>query len=114
MGIETATPIQEQAIPAILSGKDVLACAQTGTGKTAAFLLPILHRLTEHPHDYIDTLILEPTRELVVQVDQQLEGFSYFTGVSAIPVYGGRDGLWNRKDARSNKVQPSLWLPPDA
>lgn len=103
MGIETATPIQEQAIPAILSGKDVLACAQTGTGKTAAFLLPILHRLTEQPHDYIDTLILEPTRELVVQVDQQLEGFSYFTGVSAIPVYGGRDGQSMEQERRALK-----------
>ncbi|NUO01039.1 MAG: DEAD/DEAH box helicase [Saprospiraceae bacterium] len=103
MGIETATPIQEQAIPAILSGKDVLACAQTGTGKTAAFLLPILHNLTERPTDHIDTLILEPTRELVVQVDQQLEGFSYFTGVSAIPVYGGRDGQSMEQERRALK-----------
>ena len=92
MGFENATPIQEQAIPKIMNGQDILACAQTGTGKTAAFLLPILHTLTESPSDYIDTLILEPTRELVMQVDQQLQGFSYFTSVSAIAVYGGRDG----------------------
>ena len=72
MGFETATPVQEQAIPFILDKKDVLACAQTGTGKTAAFLLPVLNRLTEEPHEGIDTLILEPTRELAVQVDQQL------------------------------------------
>jgi superfamily II DNA/RNA helicase len=92
MGFENATPVQEKAIPAILQGEDLLACAQTGTGKTAAFLLPILHRIHENPNDGIDTIILEPTRELAVQVDQQLEGFSYFTGVSSIAIYGGRDG----------------------
>lgn len=92
MGFETATPIQEKAIPVILQKKDILACAQTGTGKTAAFLLPVLNELSVNPPAGIDTLILEPTRELVMQVDQQLEGFSYFTPVSAIPVYGGRDG----------------------
>lgn len=108
MGIETATPIQEQAIPAILSGKDVLACAQTGTGKTAAFLLPILHQLASSQQDHIDTLILEPTRELVVQVDQQLEGFSYFTGVSAIPVYGGRDGQSMEQERKALKQGASI------
>lgn len=92
MGFETATPIQEKAIPVILQKKDILACAQTGTGKTAAFLLPVLNELSTNPPEGIDTLILEPTRELVMQVDQQLEGFSYFTPVSAIAVYGGRDG----------------------
>jgi len=92
MGFETATPIQEQAIPEILNGEDVLAVAQTGTGKTAAFLLPIINRITEEPIDGIDTIILEPTRELAIQVDRQLEGFSYFTPVSSIPIYGGRDG----------------------
>ncbi|MCB0639550.1 MAG: DEAD/DEAH box helicase [Lewinella sp.] len=92
MGFEEATPIQVQAIPAIMEGKDVLGCAQTGTGKTAAFLLPILNRYTEEPHDGVDTLIIGPTRELVQQVDRQLEGFSYFTPVSSIPIYGGRGG----------------------
>lgn len=92
MGFETATPIQEQAIPEIMNGEDVLAVAQTGTGKTAAFLLPIINRITEEPIDGIDTIILEPTRELAIQVDRQLEGFSYFTPVSSIPIYGGRDG----------------------
>jgi ATP-dependent RNA helicase RhlE len=92
MRFENATPIQEQAIPAILEGRDVLACAQTGTGKTAAFLLPVLHRITEEPPVGIDTLIIVPTRELAMQIDQQLEGFSYFTPVSAVAIYGGRDG----------------------
>lgn len=92
MGFVDATPIQEQAIPAIMQGKDLLGCAQTGTGKTAAFLLPILNRYTTEPHKGTDTLIIGPTRELVQQVDRQLEGFSYFTPVSSIPIYGGRDG----------------------
>lgn len=92
MRFENATPIQDQAIPAIMEGRDVLACAQTGTGKTAAFLLPVLHRITEEPHSGIDTLIIVPTRELAMQIDQQLEGFSYFTQISAVAIYGGRDG----------------------
>ncbi len=92
MGFETATPIQEKAIPAILEGKDLIACAQTGTGKTAAFLLPTLHNITESSKEHIDTLVLVPTRELAVQIDQQLEGFAYFTPVTSLPIYGGRDG----------------------
>lgn len=92
MGFETPTPIQEQAIPFILEGKDLIACAQTGTGKTAAFLLPILHKLALLQEEYTDTLIVVPTRELAVQIDQQLEGFGYFTGASSLPIYGGRDG----------------------
>ncbi|MBK8564507.1 MAG: DEAD/DEAH box helicase [Saprospiraceae bacterium] len=103
MGFETATPIQEQAIPALLNGQDVLACAQTGTGKTAAFLLPILNRLIEDPIDGIDTVILEPTRELAIQVDQQLEGFSYFTNVSSVAIYGGRDGHSMEMEMRALK-----------
>ncbi|MCC6727541.1 MAG: DEAD/DEAH box helicase [Saprospiraceae bacterium] len=103
MGFETATPIQEQAIPALLNGQDVLACAQTGTGKTAAFLLPILNRLIEDPIDGIDTVILEPTRELAIQVDQQLEGFSYFTNVSSVAIYGGRDGQSMELEMRALK-----------
>jgi superfamily II DNA/RNA helicase len=103
MGFKDATPVQELAIPKIMAGQDVLACAQTGTGKTAAFLLPILHTLTESPSEYIDTLILEPTRELVMQVDQQLEGFSYFTPASAVAVYGGRDGHSMEMERRALK-----------
>ena len=85
MGFETATPVQELAIPPIMEERDVLACAQTGTGKTAAFLLPILNRLTKDPNEKgVDTIIIEPTRELAMQVDQQLEALSYFTPVSSI------------------------------
>jgi len=91
MGFDEATPIQEQAIPKILEGKDLIASAQTGTGKTAAFLLPILHKLTDK-HDQLDTLIIVPTRELAIQIDQQIEGFSYFTHVTSLSVYGGGEG----------------------
>jgi superfamily II DNA/RNA helicase len=94
MGYTTATPVQEKVIPPIIEGKDILACAQTGTGKTAAFLLPILHRLITAPHDThkINSLIIVPTRELAVQIAQTLEGMSYFTSVSSIAVYGGSNG----------------------
>ncbi|MVT11295.1 DEAD/DEAH box helicase [Chitinophaga sp. ysch24] len=94
MGYTTATPVQEKVIPPIIDGKDILACAQTGTGKTAAFLLPILHRLITEPHDTnkINSLIIVPTRELAVQIAQTLEGMSYFTSVSSIAVYGGSNG----------------------
>ncbi len=92
MGFETATPIQEKAIPSILAGKDLIACAQTGTGKTAAFLLPVLHELTNTESDSIDALIMVPTRELAVQIDQNLEGLSYFTNLSSLAIYGGRGG----------------------
>lgn len=92
MGFETPTPIQEQAIPIILQGRDLIACAQTGTGKTAAFLLPILHQIAQNEEEFTDTLVVVPTRELAVQIDQELEGFGYFTGASSLPIYGGRDG----------------------
>jgi superfamily II DNA/RNA helicase len=94
MGYETATPVQEQVIPAILSGKDIIAAAQTGTGKTAAFLLPLLQKLISEPHPYhaINALIVVPTRELAIQITQTLEGLAYFTNVSFIAVYGGNDG----------------------
>jgi superfamily II DNA/RNA helicase len=92
MGFTKATPIQEQAIPLILDGKDLIACAQTGTGKTAAFLLPIIDQLMGNDTQSVDALILVPTRELAIQIDRQLEGFAYFTEISSIPIYGGRDG----------------------
>jgi superfamily II DNA/RNA helicase len=92
MGFIEATPIQEQAIPRILAGKDLIACAQTGTGKTAAFLLPILHKLCSNRERYVKALILVPTRELAIQIDQQVEALSYFTGVSSLVLYGGSDG----------------------
>ncbi|HNX44175.1 MAG TPA: DEAD/DEAH box helicase, partial [Bacteroidales bacterium] len=93
LGYETATPIQEQAIPPIMAGKDMIGSAQTGTGKTAAFLLPVIHRIITTKHDEsIKVLIIVPTRELAIQIDQQMQGMSYFTPVSSIPVYGGTDG----------------------
>ena len=93
LGFEEATPVQQSAIPAILEGKDIIASAQTGTGKTAAFLLPVIQQLIGLPHDgSIKALIIVPTRELAIQIDQQMEGLSYFTGVSSIPVYGGTGG----------------------
>ena len=92
MGFSEATPIQEQAIPIILQGHDLIACAQTGTGKTAAFILPILNKLAENPTDTINTLIVCPTRELAIQIEKQIQGFAYFVGVSSIAVYGGSGG----------------------
>jgi ATP-dependent RNA helicase RhlE len=93
IGFEEATPVQEKAIPVILSNRDIIASAQTGTGKTAAFLLPIIHQIINGEHDEsIKALIIVPTRELAVQIDQQMEGLSYFTSVSSLAVYGGGDG----------------------
>ncbi len=92
MGFENATPIQEKAIPEILLNKDLLACAQTGTGKTAAFILPILHKLTGKEDTSINTLILVPTRELAIQIEQEIQGLSYFVSVGSMAIYGGGDG----------------------
>ncbi|GIV37064.1 MAG: RNA helicase [Cyclobacteriaceae bacterium] len=98
MGFEKPTPIQQQAIPVILQNKDVIACAQTGTGKTAAYILPVLHKMMQTSHRHLNTLVIAPTRELVQQIDQQIEGFAYFTGISSIPVYGGGDGAaWDQQ-----------------
>jgi ATP-dependent RNA helicase RhlE len=92
MGFEKATPIQELALPIILEGHDLIACAQTGTGKTAAFVLPVLDILTnDHKHE-TSVLIIVPTRELAIQIDQAIQGFTYFTPVESIPVYGGGGG----------------------
>lgn len=93
-GYEEPTPVQEQVIPLILEGNDIIASAQTGTGKTAAFLLPLLHKLLTETHDEhdINALIIVPTRELAIQIAGHLEGLSYFTSVSSIAVYGGGDG----------------------
>jgi ATP-dependent RNA helicase RhlE len=92
MGFEKATPVQEQAIPEIMKGKDMICCAQTGTGKTAAFILPILNRLAVEPYQGTDTLVIVPTRELAVQIHQQIQGFSYFVPVGSLAIYGGGDG----------------------
>ncbi len=93
MNFTEATPVQQQAIPVILDKKDVIACAQTGTGKTAAFILPLLHNLqtSSQQSDGIKAIIMSPTRELAQQIDQQMEGFSYFLPFSSVAVYGGND-----------------------
>ncbi len=94
MNFKETTPVQEKTIPVILEGKDIIACAQTGTGKTAAYLLPILNMLckNEYSPDTLNALIMVPTRELAQQIDQQLEGFTYFLPVSSVAIYGGGDG----------------------
>jgi superfamily II DNA/RNA helicase len=98
MGIRTPTPIQERAIPVIIQQKDLIACAQTGTGKTAAYLLPILNKIIHTEKRHLNTLIIAPTRELAQQIDQQIEGFGYFLGVSSISIYGGGDGAtWDQQ-----------------
>ena len=102
MGFENATPVQEQAIPIILDGKDLIACAQTGTGKTAAFVLPILSILSNNKQtNKVKALIIAPTRELAKQIDMQIEGFSYYTNSSSYPIYGGGTGpeFENQKQA---------------
>lgn len=98
MGFQDPTPIQQQAIPIILNNKDLIACAQTGTGKTAAYLLPTLQQIMNTESDFIDTLIIAPTRELALQIDQQVEGFAYYVSVNSIPVYGGGEAAsWNQQ-----------------
>jgi ATP-dependent RNA helicase RhlE len=93
MGFVTPTPIQAEAIPIILKGQDIIACAQTGTGKTGAYLLPVLEHISTTNRHQISTLILAPTRELAQQIDQQVEGLAYFTGITSIAVFGGGDGI---------------------
>ena len=100
MGYYEPTPIQEKGIPIILQKKDLIGCAQTGTGKTAAFLLPIIQNIINEKESGkgINTLIIVPTRELAVQIDQHLQGLSYFTGTSSLAVYGGGDGMsWDQQ-----------------
>ncbi len=113
MGYTQATPIQQQAIPMILANKDLIACAQTGTGKTGAFLIPLLNKLLGNEAHYIKSLVLVPTRELAKQIDEQLEGFSYFLPVTSIAVYGGGQGdIWdNQKNALVNGVDIIIATP---
>ena len=93
MGFETATPIQGQAIPHAVKGKDILGIAQTGTGKTAAFLLPTMDRIMDTPNDgKVKALIVVPTRELAIQIDQAAQGFAYYTGITSLAIYGGGTG----------------------
>jgi superfamily II DNA/RNA helicase len=93
LNFKTATPIQEQAIPLILQGKDLIGIAQTGTGKTAAFVLPIIQKILEsNESHYTQALIIVPTRELAMQIDQAIGAYSYFAGISSIAIYGGGSG----------------------
>ena len=95
MNFQDTTPVQELTIPVILQGKDIIACAQTGTGKTAAYVLPVINEISKGklPRNEINAVIMAPTRELAQQIDQQIEGFTYFVPVSAVAVYGGTDGI---------------------
>jgi ATP-dependent RNA helicase RhlE len=115
MGYETATPVQEQVIIPILQGKDIIASAQTGTGKTAAFLLPVMNKIITEPHDehLINAMLIVPTRELAVQIAQAMEGLSYFTSISSIAVYGGGDGtsFTTEKKALSSGVDVVICTP---
>lgn len=101
MGFHHPTPIQVMAIPIILDGHDLIACAQTGTGKTAAYVLPVLNKIAFDGHKGINTLILVPTRELALQIDQQVQGFSYYIDVSAVAVFGGGDGAVYEQQRRA-------------
>lgn len=97
MRFDTCTPVQEQTIPVILDGHDVISCAQTGTGKTAAYILPLLTNLQYDNHDpnKLNAIIMAPTRELAQQIDQQMEGFGFYVPFSSVAVYGGNDsGAW--------------------
>jgi superfamily II DNA/RNA helicase len=104
MGFRETTPIQERVIPVILSGRDLIACAQTGTGKTAAFLLPILNFISEKRPIHTHTLILVPTRELAIQIDQQIQGLAYTLNITSLAVYGGGDGTgWDQEKVALSK-----------
>ena len=102
MRFEKCTPIQEQTLQPLMDGRDLIGVAQTGTGKTAAYLLPVLNRLCtgEYPEDAINCVVMAPTRELAQQIDRQLEGFTYFMQVSSVAVYGGNDGQRYEQELR--------------
>lgn len=106
MHFDECTPIQEAAIPVIMSGRDLLACAQTGTGKTAAYLLPVIHELVEggYPEDQVNCIVMAPTRELAQQIDRQLQGFAYFMPISGCAIYGGTDGYAYEQQRKSLKA----------
>lgn len=106
MRFSDCTPIQEQSIPITLEGRDLIAVAQTGTGKTAAYLLPVLNRLAdgELPEDTVNCIVMAPTRELAMQIDRQLEGFGYFLNVSSLAIYGGTDGATFAQQQKSLRL----------
>lgn len=100
MHFDECTPVQAATIPVILEGRDVISCAQTGTGKTAAYILPLLNNLLTDNHDphKVNAIIMAPTRELAQQIDQQMEGFSYYAPFSSVAIYGGNDGnAWGQQ-----------------
>lgn len=105
MHFNECTPIQALAIPAALEGRDLLAVAQTGTGKTAAYLLPIIERLISdnYPQDRVNCVIMAPTRELAQQIDRQIQGFSYYLPISSMPIYGGTNGATYEQQRKSLK-----------
>ena len=100
MHFDECTPVQEQTIPVILDRRDVISCAQTGTGKTAAYILPLLTNLAydDHDPDKLNAIIMAPTRELAQQIDQQMEGFGFYVPFSSVAIYGGKDnGAWGNQ-----------------
>ena len=106
MHFDTCTPVQEKAIPVILDGRDVIACAQTGTGKTAAYILPLLTNLAydNHDPDKLNAIIMAPTRELAQQIDQQMQGFGYYVPFKSVAIYGGNDGgAWGNQTSGITK-----------
>lgn len=104
MNFQECTPIQEQAIPVALEGRDLIAVAQTGTGKTAAFLLPVINELGQRePSEKVKCVVMTPTRELAMQIDTALEGFSYFLPISSLAIYGGTDGAGFAQQQRALK-----------
>ncbi|MDE6301145.1 MAG: DEAD/DEAH box helicase [Muribaculaceae bacterium] len=105
MNFSTCTPIQEQAIPVALEGRDLIAVAQTGTGKTAAFLLPVINELGKREaSDKVKCIVMTPTRELAMQIDAQMDGFSYFLPISSLAIYGGTDGAGFAQQQRALKT----------
>ncbi len=112
MRFEKCTPVQGRCIPPILERHDVLGVAQTGTGKTAAYLLPLLTLLERDPHpdNAVNCLVIAPTRELARQIDQALQGFAYYTGVNAVAVYGGNDGVRYEQERRALQAGADIVL----
>lgn len=106
MHFDECTPVQEQAIPLVLEGRDLIAVAQTGTGKTAAYLLPVIDRLYRlpEPEDSVNCIVMAPTRELAQQIDRQMEGFSYFLPLTSVAIYGGTDGATFAQQQKALKM----------
>lgn len=112
MNFLECTPVQEHCIPKILDGHDLIGVAQTGTGKTAAYLLPVISKLVQgnYPEDAINCVIMSPTRELAQQIDQQMEGFSYYVPISSVAVYGGNDGIRYEQEKRSMRMGADMLI----